>query len=54
MKMTKKQLIKELNQIEFILRQNNDKIEKFKNPDYTLGYISGIIERCNEYDTIYT
>ena len=34
---TKKELIKELKNIEFILRQNNDKIGKFENSAYTLS-----------------
>ena len=49
----KSELIKELQNIEFILRQNNDKIGKFEDSSYTLGWISGIIERCNQCDTIY-
>ena len=50
---TKKELIKELQNIEFILRQNKDKIDKFENANYTLGWISGIIERTNQCESIY-
>ena len=50
---TKKELEKALTEIEFILRQNNDKIDKFNDPNYTLGYISGLIERINNCEKIY-
>ena len=38
---------KELNKIEFALRQHKDKINKFDNPNFTIGYITSIIERVN-------
>ena len=49
----KSELIKELQNIEFILRQHKDKIGKFEDANYTLGWISGIIERTNKCESIY-
>ena len=50
---TQEQLQKALTDIEFILRQNNDKIGKFEDPNFTLGYISSIVERINGTENIY-
>ena len=50
---TKKELQKALNDIEFALRQNNDKIDKFENSHHTLGWISSTIERINKCERIY-
>ena len=51
--MDKKEMQKELNSIEFILRQYNDKIGDFENIHYTIGYISSIIEKCNNCEPIF-
>ena len=50
---TKEQLQKALTEIEFIMRQNNERIENFEDANYTLGYISGIVEKINNTENIY-
>lgn len=45
--MNSKQIQKEINQIEFVLRQYKDNVGKFGNPSFTIGYIISKIERIN-------